>query len=71
VNGDFLGFVQENNPEHTATLDMDATLVETSKSESLFGYKGFRAVRVIKHLIPSLHIYLPRQAHSLLQFPQS
>jgi hypothetical protein len=43
VNGDFLGFVQENNPEHTATLDMDATLVETSKSESLFCYKGFRA----------------------------
>jgi hypothetical protein len=43
VNGDFLSFVQKNNPEKIATLDMDATLVETTKSEALFCYKGFRS----------------------------
>jgi hypothetical protein len=35
--------VQKNNPEKIATLDMDATLVETTKSEALFCYKGFRS----------------------------
>jgi hypothetical protein len=43
VNADFLAFVQRNNPQQTATLDMDATLVETNKSDSLFCYKGFKA----------------------------
>jgi hypothetical protein len=43
VNRDFLTFLQTNNTHKTATLDMDATLVETSKSDSLFCYKGFKA----------------------------
>jgi hypothetical protein len=43
VNGDFLAFLQKNNPHKTATLDMDATLVETNKLDSLFCYKGFKA----------------------------
>jgi len=43
VNGDFVAFVQKNNPQQTATLDMDATLVETNKSDSFFCYKGFKA----------------------------
>jgi hypothetical protein len=43
VNTDFLGFVQRNRREETATLDMDATLVETRKSEALFCYEGYRA----------------------------
>jgi hypothetical protein len=43
VNGDFLSFVQKHNPQKTATLDMDATLVETNKSEALFCYKGFKS----------------------------
>ncbi len=43
VNTDFLAFMQKNNPQQTATLDMDATLVETNKSDSLFCYKGFKA----------------------------
>ena len=43
VNRDFLAFVQKNNPQETATLDMDATLVETSKSDALFCYKSFKA----------------------------
>jgi hypothetical protein len=43
VNEDFLAFVQGNNPQQTATVDMDATLVETNKSEALFCYKGFKS----------------------------
>jgi hypothetical protein len=43
VNKDFLAFLQTNNPAKTATLDMDATLVETNKSDSFFCYKGFKA----------------------------
>lgn len=42
VNRDMLSFLQVNKPSKTATLDMDATLVETHKSDALFGYKGFR-----------------------------
>lgn len=43
VSRDFLAFVQCNNPQKVATLDMDATLVETSKSEALYCYKGFKS----------------------------
>jgi hypothetical protein len=43
VNGDFLAFLQKNNPHETATLDMDATLVEANKTDSLYCYKGFKA----------------------------
>jgi hypothetical protein len=43
VNTDFLAFLQKNDPHETATLDMDATLVETHKLDSLFCYKGFKA----------------------------
>jgi hypothetical protein len=43
VNRDFLAFVQRNSTQRTATLDMDATLVETSKSEALYCYKGFKS----------------------------
>ena len=43
VNRDFLAFVQCNNPQEVATLDMDATLVATNKLEALFCYKGFKS----------------------------
>jgi hypothetical protein len=43
VNKDFLCFVQKQNPHKTATLDMDATLVETNKSEALYCYKGYKS----------------------------
>ena len=43
VNGEFLTFLQRRRPEKIATLDMDATLVETNKSEALFCYKGFKS----------------------------
>jgi hypothetical protein len=43
VNRGFLSFVQKSHPEKRATLDMDATLVETNKSEALFCYKGYKS----------------------------
>ena len=43
VNRDLLSFVQSRRPHQTATLDMDATLVETWKRDALQSYKGFRA----------------------------
>ena len=36
VNRDMVGFVQSRNPQKTATLDMDAVLVETSKTNALY-----------------------------------
>jgi hypothetical protein len=47
VNRDFLAFVQKNNPEDTATLDTDATLLETNKLDALFCYKSFKAYQPI------------------------
>lgn len=41
VNALLLEFAQKASPQSTATLDMDATLVETGKKEALFCYKGF------------------------------
>jgi hypothetical protein len=47
VNKDLVGFVQNNRVEETATLDMDATLVETDKREAYFSYKGYRSYQPI------------------------
>lgn len=47
VNRDFVGFVQRNHLEQTATLDMDATLVETEKRDAFWSYKGFRAYQPV------------------------
>jgi hypothetical protein len=43
VNEDFVDFVQANQAEQIATLDMDATLVETEKSNALRCYEGYPA----------------------------
>jgi hypothetical protein len=43
VNRDMAASIQRRSPSSTATLDMDATLVETNKKEALFCYKGYRA----------------------------
>lgn len=43
VNGDLVGFVQSRSPVRQATLDMDASLVETEKREALYSYQGYRA----------------------------
>lgn len=44
LNTDVVGFAHHHQKKiKTATLDMDATLVETSKKEALFCYKHFRS----------------------------
>ena len=43
VNADLVGFVQSRAPQAEATLDMDATLVETQKRTALHSYEGTRA----------------------------
>jgi len=43
VNRDFVASVQRRHPEKEATLDHDATLVETQKKEALFSYQGYKA----------------------------
>lgn len=43
VNKDFVGFVQTNRSERTATLDMDATLVNSEKATALCCYEGYPA----------------------------
>jgi len=43
VNEDFLRFAQQNSPQSEATLEQDATLVETYKQIALFCYQGYRA----------------------------
>ena len=43
VNRVLLAFMQAHRPATTATLDIDATLVETHKRDALHCYKGFKA----------------------------
>jgi len=43
VNTDMVAFAQKKKPEKTATLDMDATLIETQKRQALFSYKKYKA----------------------------
>jgi hypothetical protein len=43
VNQALLGCIQAHQPATVATLDMDATLIETHKRDALHCYKGFKA----------------------------
>jgi len=43
VNGELLRLVQAERPAAQATLDMDATLIETHKRAALYCYKRFKA----------------------------
>ncbi|HXN69886.1 MAG TPA: IS1380 family transposase [Bradyrhizobium sp.] len=43
VNQALVEFLHKHRPATTATLDMDATLIETHKREALFCYKKFKA----------------------------
>ena len=43
VNGDWLAFAQKHSPTSSATLDLDATLVETTKKAALYSYKHYKA----------------------------
>jgi hypothetical protein len=40
VNPDLLNFAQRHHPQSEATLEMDASIIETSKQDALFSYKG-------------------------------
>lgn len=48
VNRQLVAWVQRASPQRTATLDMDATLVETEKAEALFSYKGTKAYQPLQ-----------------------
>jgi Transposase DDE domain group 1 len=43
ANQDFVASLQRRHPEREATLDIDATLVETQKKEAFFSYQGYKA----------------------------
>ena len=43
IDADLIASIQRRNPHDVATLDMDATLIETQKRDALFSYKGYRA----------------------------
>ena len=43
VNRWMVSFLQRRSIEKIATLDQDATLVETAKRDALFSYKGFKS----------------------------
>jgi hypothetical protein len=43
LTGAFVGAVQRRSPQATATLDMDATLIETFKKAAQYCYKKFKA----------------------------
>jgi hypothetical protein len=43
VNGEMAAFMQKRAPQRIATLDQDATLVETAKRDALFSYQGFKS----------------------------
>ena len=43
INADLISAIQARNPIDCATLDMDATLIETEKKDALFSYKGYKA----------------------------
>ena len=43
INKELAAFSSFQDTESTATLDMEATLVATNKTDALFSYKGFKA----------------------------
>lgn len=43
INKDLAAFANLQQPESTATLDMDATLIGTSKATALYCYKGYKS----------------------------
>lgn len=47
VNADMMAFSQRQDEEETATLDMDATVVETMKEEAFYCYKGYKSYQPI------------------------
>lgn len=48
VHTHLVGAVQRLRPQPTASLDMDATVVETGKAEALFSYQGTKAYQPLQ-----------------------
>lgn len=48
VNRDLVSSIQRVQPSSVATLDMDATLVETGKKDALFCYEGYKAYQPLQ-----------------------
>ena len=48
VNRDLVAWIQRWAPQETATLDQDATLVETQKREARFSYQGYKAYQPLQ-----------------------
>jgi hypothetical protein len=46
-NQALLAALEHNKPSGTVTLDLDATLIETYKADSLYSYKGFSAYQPV------------------------
>jgi hypothetical protein len=46
-NQRLLAALERNRPSEAITLDLDATLIETYKSDSLYSYKGYRAYQPV------------------------
>ena len=59
VNGDLLRFGQQKSPQWQATLDQDASVVETHKEKALFCYLGYKAYQ-------PLTIYWAEQAMAVV-----
>lgn len=47
INRDLISFTRKQDGAKVATLDMDATLVETAKEEAFYSYKGFKSYQPI------------------------
>jgi hypothetical protein len=54
INKDLLAILNTIIVQKTATLDMDATLAETSKKSALYSYKGFKGILGTQYLIIGL-----------------
>ena len=59
VSADMAAWAQEKQPESTATLDLDATLIETTKAKAMYSYKKVKFYR--KHCGKS------EEAHAVLK----
>jgi hypothetical protein len=47
INHDLSASIQRTHPSSTATLDIDATLIETGKKNALFCYEGYKAYQPV------------------------
>jgi len=47
MNVELISFMQKNRPVEVATLDMDATLIPSEKTEACMSYKGFKGYQPV------------------------